>query len=535
VTASRNLSASPSLSGRIALAAPLVILLSIALLRGSAYANLLPPWGIIDEEQHVHYIQHWVEQGSVPIVGDTYLSDEIIQSVVQTGRWVTFKLAIKDTDDPKKMGLEGHSYEGYQPPLYYLVLSPLLRIPQGTILEKLYLLRWGTVILSLLSLIGVYLMALRITPSRPVAFLIGLIYALIPERSMAVSRVNNDALLELFAVYFLLVCIQVVKEGLDDRRALALGVLYGLGVLSKMSMLPLGIALLVIWITQRNQVRLLRSISLTITPAVILILPWMLRNLRLYGDPTGFAAVQPLLSFSPPTVTSLELLRSFPILFERFWVVWWDGAAAASNLHVMSITLLMFIFTCFSLTGWVQWKQYVEDLKVSKAITIIFIMSATVLAIYSSLVLASYWRGQVPVLQGRLLLPAASVIIVLYGAGLSQFRYGRYTLFLAIAALMWIDAHYFVNNLLLQYYPSVSTPSLRLSATLSGMSAALSQVLNPFAVVVRASWIGYLLAHGLALLSSMMALSRVVPPPGEATPVRMDLSQGPRPEVRGGR
>ena len=39
-----------------------LLLVAIAFLRGAAYANLLPAWGIIDEEQHLHYIQYLAEE-----------------------------------------------------------------------------------------------------------------------------------------------------------------------------------------------------------------------------------------------------------------------------------------------------------------------------------------------------------------------------------------------------------------------------------------------------------------------------------------
>ena len=75
-----------TLSARAALA----LLLLLAFLHGALYALFLPPWGLIDEAQHLHYIQYIAEQQSLPVAGELYLSDEIVASLFATQRWQTF-------------------------------------------------------------------------------------------------------------------------------------------------------------------------------------------------------------------------------------------------------------------------------------------------------------------------------------------------------------------------------------------------------------------------------------------------------------
>jgi hypothetical protein len=71
----------------------LAAILVLAIVRGGMYASFLPPWGLIDEEQHVHYIQYLAQERALPVVGQTYLSPEIVDSLFATQRWTMFHWA----------------------------------------------------------------------------------------------------------------------------------------------------------------------------------------------------------------------------------------------------------------------------------------------------------------------------------------------------------------------------------------------------------------------------------------------------------
>src|SRR5688572_7592509 len=103
-----------ALPARVAL--PLLML--VAFFHGALYAAFLPPWGLIDEAQHLHYIQYIAEAQRLPVAGDLYLSEEIVDSLFATRRWETFHWTPPPAPDPQVMGLEGFSYEAYQPPLF---------------------------------------------------------------------------------------------------------------------------------------------------------------------------------------------------------------------------------------------------------------------------------------------------------------------------------------------------------------------------------------------------------------------------------
>ena len=47
----------------------IAVILVLGFLRGSLYALTMPPWGLLDEEQHFDYIVKILKQGAPPVVG----------------------------------------------------------------------------------------------------------------------------------------------------------------------------------------------------------------------------------------------------------------------------------------------------------------------------------------------------------------------------------------------------------------------------------------------------------------------------------
>jgi 4-amino-4-deoxy-L-arabinose transferase-like glycosyltransferase len=429
-----------------------LLLVAIAFLRGAAYANLLPAWGIIDEEQHLHYIQYLAEEKRLPVADETFLSDEIIQSLFEIDRWKIFSLNRPSSMDPAQMGLEGYSYEAYQPPLYYLVLSPFYNLHSGDVLEKLYFFRWASVGISAISVLVVYFIAQAFTGSSPLALLVGLFYLLIPERTMAVSRLNNDVMLELFACLFLLVSTRSITRGLNTRRALALGLLLGLGVLSKMSMLLLAVCLPFVFFANRHSVRVRRWIIITTTMSLVLILPLAIRNLWLYADPTGFGAVSGLLNFAPPAWSLSTLAASIWQTITHFWVVWWQGARSIFSPTPTLFYLFMLVLLGASVLGWRRLNRKLETRDRDQQKRTVLWMYLAAIALYLLFIIFSYWRGQIPVIQGRFLLPIASIFSIMFITGLRHGWRPFLTIPAAISALIFIDAALLFGNLMIQYY-----------------------------------------------------------------------------------
>jgi hypothetical protein len=425
----------------------------VALLHGAIYAAFLPPWGMIDEPQHFHYIQYLAEHGSIPIAGETLLSADIVDSMFETQHWKAFHWQAPEAREPQNVGLVGHSYEGYHPPLFYALFVPLYRVLPDDVLVRLYGLRLAAIGLSLVTVWIAYRIALELSSGNHLfAWSVGLFLALLPERAASISRVNNDVLLEVLAAAFLWVCTRAVVEQITLRRSLSLGLLLGFGVWTKTSMSVLAILLpFVLWVNRRSSKRLLYTVT-SAGCALAMILPLLAWNLSRYGDLTGYSAFSALYTIPAPSPSLPSLLSAIWDLFCHNWLVWWKGIVAKPGPIVSAFYVMLAILSGYSLAGlvrswWKQYKMHHEDRRLQ-----ILVLYAIAVGSYGLAVLISYLSGQIPVIQGRFFLPAVVPFAILFVWGLWYAPYRRILLpsmllFLAVLGLLAL-----FGNLLPYYY-----------------------------------------------------------------------------------
>jgi len=431
--------------------------LPVALLHGGLYASFLPPWGLIDEEQHLHYIQHLAERRAIPIVGQTYLSSEIVESLFTTRRFAIFHWPTPTSHDPREMGLEGHSYEGYQPPLFYMLLAPLYAVLPDDILIRLYCLRWAVVGLSLLTVWMTYGIVTQLFPQhRTLPCFAGLLLALLPERTASVSRLNNDVLLEVMATAFVWVYTRTTLEGLSLRRSQLLGLLFGLGVLTKTSMGVLVVLLPFAFWTNRHASKRQLSALWTGGIATVLILPLVARNLWLYGDLTGFTTFRALNRafgvFSSPGITLQTVLSAALDLFRHFWVVWWKGSLATTNPVVNGFYVALALLSGCSLAGVARYLQARHQPSGWDRRAQAILMYLLAIASCAISVLISYFAGSVPVIQGRFLLPVITPIVILFSWGLWHSSCRKVVAVATLGVLLVVGALSLFGNLLPYFY-----------------------------------------------------------------------------------
>jgi hypothetical protein len=465
----------------------LLLILLLALVRGGMYASFLPPWGLIDEQQHVHYIQYVAENRALPVIGQLYLSPEIVESVFSTRRWEVFHWSPHLVADPTQIGLEGHSYEGYQPPLFYIMMAFFFVILPGDMLFKLFALRWLMVVLSLSTVVICYLLVRKVFPKYSMLpDIICLILVLVPERTMAVSRVNNDGLLEVISAIFVYSCTSAMLKPPSVRKSWLLGLWLGLGVLTKTSMGIMAALLPFIFLHQADAANLKKlkteqsarsnfflnfmrellrlivrwryHIFLIGGVAALLIVPLVARNLYLYGDVTGFAGFREIKDviggFAAPDFTFSALKNEILDLFRHFWVVWWGGALA-QNYPVPKICLgALAIASGFSLVGLMC---YFRDLisEKEKPVNIWICLSyIVVVGVYGIMIIVARFSGFMPVSQGRFLLPVILPILVLFGVGIWYSPGQKWLILSVIVVLLTLDTVTLAGSLYYHYYLS---------------------------------------------------------------------------------
>jgi len=176
----------------------LVLILLTYLTIGALYAALTPDWQVPDEPAHYNYIRQ-LAAGRLPVIepGDydpTYLEK------------------LKAERFPLHYPLSSIQYEDHQPPLYYLLATPLFGLSDGVLFPlRLFSLLLGAGVILLAYRIGV-----RVFPGRPLlTFTAVALIAFIPQHIAMMAGVNNDSLAELLLAAALLGMVTIHQGGKD--------------------------------------------------------------------------------------------------------------------------------------------------------------------------------------------------------------------------------------------------------------------------------------------------------------------------------
>jgi 4-amino-4-deoxy-L-arabinose transferase-like glycosyltransferase len=252
---------------------PLVLILLAYLVAGSLYALYTPDWQAPDEPAHYNYIRQ-LAGGRLPVIEPGDYDQEYQSHVISEGF-------------PPHYSIEPFRYENWQPPLYYLLQTPLFRLFDGALRPlRLFslLLGAGVVVLAY----GVAWHALD--GRRWLALTAAAFVAFLPQHVAMMAAVNNDSLAELWigAILLLLVRrrwrVDTTPQPESNRMWLALGALLGLGFLTKATvyiMAPL-LAGVLVWRYWGQWRTLAVAVAWLFGPALLLGSLWWLRNAVVY-------------------------------------------------------------------------------------------------------------------------------------------------------------------------------------------------------------------------------------------------------------
>jgi len=399
-----------------------VLIILFGVLHGLIYALVMPPWGLLDESQHFHYVQFIVDKHRLPVMWQDQLSEEVVDSFFATERYVTLGSdRMPDRAEVIIPGrLDSESYEAYQPPLYYLLLAPFYLASPDGVLSKLFFLRFAGVFFSGITLFVIWRSSRLLFPRYPwIAIAATLFVALLPERAASVARLNNDVLLEVMcAASFGLLATAIAKD-LSWRRTLWMGLTLGLAVLTKLSALIVVVIIVFAWagVAFRRRQRWQTTVKQILAILAIVTAfasPLFIRNIILYQDLTGANA------FSAHIGDLVEgsLLQRLAIgsvdLFRNSWVILWDGLAVVTKPSATLLYILLAL-TMLAIVAAIAAAWFRKDELLSQNVVEI---SLAALILISLSVLLGYVKGFLPTVQGRFLLPAVVPTAWLVGLGL---------------------------------------------------------------------------------------------------------------------
>lgn len=250
--------------------------------------------GAPDERQHANYIARLVEGKGFPIF---------------------------DFRNPDPEGIEYH-----QPPIYYGIAAvyakiiglngEAIRSPDGKSI------RWISLLFGAAGVIGAYVLGYKGFGRRDVGIISAAFVALLPMNIALSGAASNDPPLIALFVWTVALASLGVRQGWTTSIALACGILTGLAILTKTTGLALLPVLALAAVMRRPS---LAQIAATVFPAILLPLPWILRNHSLYGDPFALRAFSLAFTHTAQASTFIDGMGFGLAGYLIHWLGWWTA------------------------------------------------------------------------------------------------------------------------------------------------------------------------------------------------------------------
>lgn len=334
--------------------------------------------------------------------------------------------------------------------------------------------RFVSVLAGLVLVLATYLLGRSLWPRRPwVALAAAAFAAFLPESLFVGGAMSNDLLAAMWAALALWLALSTRRWW----QALLSGVCLGLGFITKASTGSLAIvvagALLVqAWpqgSSRRPGLKLLLPalvrVALAGTAALLIALPWLLRNWRLYGDPAGWSIVLATIDRRQGPLMFADVVQ----LLKGWWLSFWGKFGGAGHIPLPAIFYLVWAaLGITALAGWLSWLlrrrrpgPLLAETSLAGWIALLGTPLVTLAGIYS------YSKTALGTDQGRLLFPALATIALLAAGGLAAWIPRRLARAAALAfaagmGLVALAALYF--GLILPFAPPPAPPEAALSA-----------------------------------------------------------------------
>lgn len=303
-----------------ALRALVAVQLAALLLAAVATVARFPVFALVDEAAHLDYVQWVAEDGRLPVLNRDRVHAEVL--AIDEGTY---------PEPPRvpasERGLFGRSYEGFQPPLAYLLATPVYAVPSDHE-DKLTGLRVLGLLLLAVTVLLTWLLARRVVPDAPLAAFSGALTFLLWPGVVVRAATFSNAALELALGAALSLALWRAPSERSERWLVASGALIGAALLTKLTLAAfvptLGLVCIGFLRAGRG-----RAVALAAALPAFMLAPWVAFNLRHYDAPTGSAAVQALMDpvlnpdgqdYGPDDLPARHVALLNAVLPDEWWV-----------------------------------------------------------------------------------------------------------------------------------------------------------------------------------------------------------------------
>lgn len=264
----------------------------------------------IDESAHEAIIQYIIDHKKLPTFfdGNQFYYDPATNMTIQGG-------------EPY--------YEAVQPPLYYLICALV-----GSVIADLHTRLIVLRLLGILFLVGGMFFAIkavftlwpkptqkmRMYALQTMAILVGM-----PAVVVRFAHLSNDTMLFLWGGIIVYLCARLIVKVYSAPTHVLLGLVCGLAFVTKNTSAFFAIAILLVG----GYYRRLKETLYSLVGLVVIVAPWLLWNVSVYGSLTSMAYhVQFVVPIVNPTGESYDWILMF---FSRFWQGFWQPQEVVLN------------------------------------------------------------------------------------------------------------------------------------------------------------------------------------------------------------
>ncbi len=269
------------------------------ILKSLVWSIVVPIWQTPDEQAHFAQLAFFVDNKTTHINTSIDLSQEIAitERMLGTNRdnrgnnsftyhsdykipytnSITGKYEEKSINLPRStrttyVGQEAAHY----PPLYYVLAAPFYYLgDSASLIDRVYLARILSIILSALLAVVAYKIGKSIWENEVIAISLGVVVSFQPMLSYVFAGIHPDNLLNLLYSFGILLLLLLLKKGINIKYLIALGGIALLGIFTKPLMFPFfplaGAVFFWVLLKKMPVVRLVLTAAILIAPIFVFV------------------------------------------------------------------------------------------------------------------------------------------------------------------------------------------------------------------------------------------------------------------------